>query len=631
MTTKQKKILIRIIVSAALVLLSFFIHSDVILKALLFVTYLVIGYDILLKAFKGILNRQIFDENFLMAIATVGAVLLGDFFEAVAVMLFYQIGELFQSIAVGKSRKSIKCLLDIIPEKANLVTENGIEEVDPDEVETGSEIIVRAGEKIPLDGIVTEGNTTLDTSALTGESKPKEIFEGENVVSGCINLTSVIKVKTTKTFDDSTVSKVLELVENSSMRKSNSEQFISRFAKYYTPIVCLLALLIGVGIPCVLSMLGFNAEWNEWITRALTFLVISCPCALVISIPLSFFGGIGCASKNGILVKGSNYLEALSQAKYFVFDKTGTLTKGKFSVSEIKTAEDATKEEVLFYGAYCEYNSNHPIAQSIKDAYEGEIDPELIKDVTELSGLGIKAFVDNKEVYAGNLRLLNDLGIEAEEIAVGGTVVYIVVDKKYIGCIMLEDTLKENSRLAISELKKNGIYEITLLTGDNSVASEKICNELGIENIKSSLLPHQKVEELEKIIKNSKEKETVCYVGDGINDAPVLARADVGISMGAMGSDAAIEASDIVLMDDDPLKLITALSISRKTVGIAKQNTIFALAVKLGCLLLGAFGLAGMNMAIFADAGVMVLAVLNAMRTMKISGSVKKIHNHKNG
>ena len=621
MTSKQKKVLIKIIVSALIAISAFFINDRIISTVVLLASYTFIGYDILLKAIKGILNKQVFDENFLMAIATVGALVLGDFFEAVAVMLFYQIGELFQSVAVGKSRKSITALLDIIPQTANLITENGVLETELDEIEPGSELLVKVGQRIPLDGIVTEGNTTLDTSALTGESLPAEVFEGDSVVSGCINLTSVIKVRTTKSFENSTISKILELVENSSMRKSKSEQFISRFAKFYTPIVCALAVLIGVAVPLVMMLSGVTPLWREWIVRALTFLVISCPCALVISIPLSFFGGIGCASKNGILVKGSNYLEALSKAKHFVFDKTGTLTDGKFRISEIKTAEGVDKQSVLYYAACCEYNSNHPIAECIKNSCNVEFDAEKINNVTEISGCGIKAEIEDKEVCVGNLKLLTDFDIEVPEMVENATCVYVAVDKKYFGSIIISDVPKDSSRQMVLLLKERGIEDITLLTGDNAFAAESIAAAVGIKNVKSSLLPHQKVEELEKIIALLKDGENVCYVGDGINDAPVLARADIGISMGAMGSDAAIEASDIVLMDDDPLKLITAVDISRKTVNIAKQNTVFALGVKLICLLLGGFGLAGMNTAIFADVGVMVIAVINAMRTLNIKQS----------
>ncbi len=616
MTKKQKKVLIRIIVSAFLVLISLFIHNDILQNCVLFVSYILIGFDVLKKAFKGIIRRQVFDENFLMAIATVGAVCLKDFFEAVAVMLFYQAGELFQSIAVGKSRKSINNLLDIIPQKANLVTDDGVVEISPDEVEKGSVILVKPGERIPLDGTVIEGETSVDTSALTGESMPGEIYCGDTVLSGCINITSVIKIKTTKEFDDSTVSKILELVENSSMKKSKSEQFISRFAKYYTPIVCVFALVVGLIVPLMLTLTGFSPSWNSFVVRALTFLVISCPCALVISIPLSFFGGIGCASKNGILIKGSNYLEILSKVKHFVFDKTGTVTNGKFSVTKIKCADGVTEDEVLYYAAYCECNSTHPVARGIMDAFDGEIDFGKINEATELAGYGVKAKIAGKEVLAGNLKLMQDMEtdvISGEETA---TNVFVAVDKKCIGCIMLSDTPKKNSKQTIAMLRKKGVKSVTLLTGDFSQAADKVGKDLGFDNVISNLLPHQKIEELEKIINDNEEK--VCYVGDGINDAPVLARADVGISMGALGSDAAIEASDVVLMDDDPLKLVTAVSISHKTVRIAKENIVFALGIKFICLVLGALGIAGMNLAIFADVGVMIIAVINAMRTMKI-------------
>ena len=623
MTKKQKKVLYRIIISLVLLIAVSIVDTLVELPliaqvALYLIPYFIIGYDILKKAGKGILNRQVFDENFLMAVATVGAILLGDFREGSAVMLFYQIGELFQSFAVGKSRKNITALMDIRPDYANIIVDGKLEQVDPDDVEIGTEIVVNSGEKVPIDGVITEGNTTLNTSALTGESVPRNAKCGEEVISGCINLTGTITLKTTKEFGDSTVSKILDLVENSSMKKSRSENFITKFAKYYTPAVCYSALALAILPPLISLLMGISPAWQQWIVRALTFLVISCPCALVISIPLSFFGGIGCASTNGILVKGSNYLEALADTKYIVFDKTGTLTKGVFEVSGIYPEQGTSKEQLIEYAAYAESGSSHPISVSLKKAYGKEMSLERVNDIEEIAGHGVKAVVDGKTVYAGNLRLMNKMGISVTREYDDGTMVYVAVDNHYAGCITISDVIKETSKDAISGLKKHGIKQTVMLTGDTKKTAERVAKEIGMDKVCSELLPADKVNEVEKLLAQKNAKEKLAFVGDGINDAPVLSRADIGIAMGALGSDAAIEAADIVLMDDDPAKISLAMKISLKTLKIVKQNIVFALAVKAICLILGALGIAGMWLAIFADVGVMVLAVLNATRALKL-------------
>lgn len=632
MTKKQKKILVRIIVSVILLALVWtadeLIEFNVWIRlALYLVPYFIIGYDILKKAIKGIFKGQVFDENFLMAVATVGAFALKEFREASAVMLFYQIGELFQSIAVGKSRKNIAALMDIRPDYANIFKDGKTVKVSPEEVAVGSEIIVNPGEKIPLDGIIIEGNTTLNTSALTGESTPCDALEGDNVVSGCINISGMIKVRTTKVFGESTVSKILNLVENSSMKKSRSENFITKFAKYYTPAVCYSALVLAVLPPLIImfihlfngtGLIGMSAVWSSWVIRGLTFLVISCPCALVISIPLSFFGGIGCASKNGILVKGSNYLEALSQTKYIVFDKTGTLTKGVFEVTAMYPENSFSKESLLYYAAHAESSSNHPISQSIKKAFAKEIDLSKVSNVKEIAGQGVSALVESKTVYAGNKKLMDSQNIQVTQQHDEGTVIYVAVENVYAGCIIISDVVKENSKLALKILKQNGIKKTLMLTGDSKVVAERVGKEIGIDEVKSELLPADKVYEVEKLLAQKGQKEKLAFTGDGINDAPVLSRADIGIAMGALGSDAAIEAADIVLMDDDPAKIALAMKISRKTLKIVHENIIFALTVKAFCLLLGALGLASMWLAIFADVGVMVLAVINATRALRI-------------
>lgn len=623
MTKKQKKVLYRIIISLVLLIaVSIFdtlVELPMIVQVILYlIPYFIIGYDILRKAGKGILNRQVFDENFLMAVATVGAILLGDFREGSAVMLFYQIGELFQSFAVGKSRKNITALMDIRPDYANIIVDGKLEQVDPDDVEIGTEIVVNPGEKVPIDGVITEGNTTLNTSALTGESVPRNAKCGEEVISGCINLTGTITLKTTKEFGDSTVSKILDLVENSSMKKSRSENFITKFAKYYTPAVCYSALALAILPPLISLLMGISLAWQQWIVRALTFLVISCPCALVISIPLSFFGGIGCASTNGILVKGSNYLEALADTKYIVFDKTGTLTKGVFEVSGIYPEQGTSKEQLIEYAAYAESGSSHPISVSLKKAYGKEMSLERVYDIEEIAGHGVKAVVDGKTVYAGNLRLMNKMGISVSREYDEGTMVYVAVDNNYAGCITISDVIKETSKDAISGLKKHGIKQTVMLTGDAKKTAEKVAKEIGMDKVCSELLPADKVNEVEKLLAQENAKEKLAFVGDGINDAPVLSRADIGIAMGALGSDAAIEAADIVLMDDDPAKISLAMKISLKTLKIVKENIVFALAIKAICLILGALGIAGMWLAIFADVGVMVLAVLNATRALKL-------------
>lgn len=623
MSKKQKNVLYRIIVSLILLvavsILDALVEMPWILRlALYLVPYLVIGYDILKKAGKGILKRQVFDENFLMAVATIGAVCLGEFKEGAAVMLFYQIGELFQSIAVGKSRKNIAALMDIRPDYANMMVDGKLEKVDPDDVEIGSEIIINPGEKVPIDGVITEGNTTLNTSALTGESLPRDVSCGDEIISGCINMTGMIKVKTTKKFGDSTVSKILDLVENSAMKKSRSENFITKFAKYYTPAVCYSALALAILPPIVRLLMGSSPMWGEWIIRALTFLVISCPCALVISIPLSFFGGIGCASSNGILVKGSNYLEALSATKYIVFDKTGTLTKGVFEVTASYPENGFDKETLLGMAAYAESSSSHPISLSLKKAYGQELDLSRVSDIEEIAGHGVCARVDGKKVYVGNMRLMQRENLTVTTEHKEGTVCYVAVDGTYAGCIVISDVVKPTTKDAIAGLKKNGIKKTIMLTGDANETAQRVAAEIGIDEVHSELLPADKVAQVEHILNAKGEKENLAFVGDGINDAPVLSRADIGIAMGAMGSDAAIEAADVVLMDDDPAKIALAMKISVRTLKIVRENIVFALAVKAVCLILGALGIANMWVAIFADVGVMVLAVLNATRALKI-------------
>lgn len=623
MSKKQQKVLKRIVVALILLIavsiLDALVEMPWILRlALYLVPYLVIGYDILKKAGKGILKRQVFDENFLMAVATVGAVCLGDYKEGAAVMLFYQIGELFQSVAVGKSRKNIAALMDIRPDYANMMVDGKLEKVDPDDVEIGSEIIINPGEKVPIDGVITEGNTTLNTSALTGESVPRDASCGDEIISGCINMTGMIKVKTTKEFGDSTVSKILDLVENSAMKKSRSENFITKFAKYYTPAVCYSALALAILPPIVRLLMGTSPMWGEWIIRALTFLVISCPCALVISIPLSFFGGIGCASSNGILVKGSNYLEALSATKYIVFDKTGTLTKGVFEVTASYPENGFDKETILGMAAYAESSSSHPISLSLKKAYGQELDLSRVSDIEEIAGHGVCARVDGRKVYVGNMRLMQRENLTVMTEHKEGTVCYVAVDGTYAGCIVISDVVKPTTKDAIAGLKKNGIKKTIMLTGDANETAQRVAAEIGIDEVHSELLPADKVAQVEHILNAKGEKENLAFVGDGINDAPVLSRADIGIAMGAMGSDAAIEAADVVLMDDDPAKIALAMKISVRTLKIVRENIVFALAVKAVCLILGALGIANMWVAIFADVGVMVLAVLNATRALKI-------------
>lgn len=623
MTKKQKKVLIRIIVSAVL-LAGIMITTKLveinkwIQLVLYLVPYLIIGYDILKKAVKGIFKGQIFDENFLMAVATVGAVALGEFSEGAAVMLFYQIGELFQSFAVGKSRKNITSLMDIRPDYANVELNGKLEKIDPDDVEIGTEIVVNPGEKVPIDGIIISGDSTLNTSALTGESVPRSAKIGDEIISGCINLTGVLKIKTTKEFGDSTVSKILDLVENSSMKKSKSENFITKFARYYTPAVCGGALLLAILPPVIRLISGTGAMWGEWITRALTFLVISCPCALVISIPLSFFAGIGCASANGVLVKGSNYLEALSDTQYVVFDKTGTLTKGVFEVTGIYPANNFDKDTLIRLAAFAESGSSHPISVSLKKNYGKEINIDEVSDIQEIAGHGVSALVDGKRVFAGNIKLMKKENIDVECEHDEGTVVYVSCDGEYAGCIVISDVVKENSKKAISSLKKSGIDKTVMLTGDSKQAAERVAKSLGLDEYHAELLPSDKVEWVEKLLSQKSAKKKLAFVGDGINDAPVLSRADIGIAMGALGSDAAIEAADIVLMDDDPSKIALARKISVHTLKIVKENIVFALAIKAICLVLGALGIANMWVAIFADVGVMILAVLNAIRALKI-------------
>ena len=616
MNKKQKKMLIRIIIAAVLIVVFSLLPAEGYLRFGLFmIPYLVIGYDILKKAFKGILNKQVFDENFLMAVATVGAILLGDYSEGVAVMLFYQIGELFQSYAVGKSRRNISELMDIRPDYANIEKDGTLEQVDPDEVEIGTIIVVQPGEKVPIDGVITEGTSTLNTSALTGESLPRDAKAGDEVISGCINMTGLLKIRTTKEFGESTVSKILELVENSSSRKSKSENFISKFAKYYTPAVCYGALALALIPPVVLLIMGKPAMWGDWIYRALTFLVISCPCALVISIPLSFFAGIGGASNQGILVKGSNYLETLAQTKYVVFDKTGTMTQGVFEVSGIHHNE-MPDEKLLEYAALAECSSSHPISKSLQKAYGKPIDRNRVTDIEEISGNGVIAKVDGISVAAGNTKLMNRLGIAYQDCHHVGTVVHMAIDGKYAGHILISDIIKPHAREAIAELKKAGISKTVMLTGDSKRVADQVAGELGIQEVYSELLPADKVSRVEELLNQKSEKDKLAFVGDGINDAPVLSRADIGIAMGALGSDAAIEAADIVLMDDDPLKISKAIKIARKCIRIVYENIYFAIGIKILCLILGALGIANMWMAIFADVGVMIIAVLNAIRTL---------------
>ena len=616
MNKKQKKMLIRIIIAAVLIVVFSLLPAEGYLRVVLFmIPYLVIGYDILKKAFKGILNKQVFDENFLMAVATVGAILLGDYSEGVAVMLFYQIGELFQSYAVGKSRRNISELMDIRPDYANIEKDGTLEQVDPDEVEIGTIIVVQPGEKVPIDGVITEGTSTLNTSALTGESLPRDAKAGDEVISGCINMTGLLKIRTTKEFGESTVSKILELVENSSSRKSKSENFISKFAKYYTPAVCYGALALAFIPPIVLLIMGKPAMWGDWIYRALTFLVISCPCALVISIPLSFFAGIGGASNQGILVKGSNYLETLAQTKYVVFDKTGTMTQGVFEVSGIHHNE-MPDEKLLEYAALAECSSSHPISKSLQKAYGKPIDRNRVTDIEEISGNGVIAKVDGISVAAGNTKLMNRLGIAYQDCHHVGTVVHMAIDGKYAGHILISDIIKPHAKEAIAELKKAGISKTVMLTGDSKRVADQVAEELGIQEVYSELLPADKVSRVEELLNQKSEKDKLAFVGDGINDAPVLSRADIGIAMGALGSDAAIEAADIVLMDDDPLKISKAIKIARKCIRIVYENIYFAIGIKILCLILGALGIANMWVAIFADVGVMILAVLNAIRTL---------------
>ena len=643
MTRKQKRVLYRIIAATVLLVILQFLQPEGWIRLLLYlVPYFIIGYDILKKAVLGILHGEVFDENFLMSVATVGAIILGEYAEGTAVMLFYQIGELFQSVAVGKSRRSISELMDIRPDYANVEQEDGtLLQVEPEEVGVGSVIVVRPGERVPIDGVVTEGNSTLNTSALTGESLPRDVAAGDEIISGCVNITGLLKVSTTKEFGESTVSKILDLVENSSMKKSRSENFITKFARYYTPAVCYGALALAVLPPLISMLMGNPAMWSTWVIRALTFLVISCPCALVISIPLSFFGGIGGASSCGILVKGSNYLEALAQTKYVVFDKTGTLTKGVFEVTDVICSQaweekagsgEEASAQLLYYAAYAESYSSHPISKSLKKAYDLDIDNSRISGVEEIAGHGVTARVDGKEVAAGNLRLMESMGLSCNRPEKAGTVVHVSVDGIYAGYLLIADILKEQSKEAIVRLKAAGVKKIVMLTGDTRETARDVADRLGIDEVRSELLPEDKVKEVEKLleeknsklpnsrgkIRNSRSKEVLAFVGDGINDAPVLSRADIGIAMGALGSDAAIEAADIVLMDDNPEKIALAITISRKCIRIVYQNIVLALLVKAVCLVLGAVGIANMWIAIFADVGVMVLAVLNAIRCLNV-------------
>lgn len=623
MTKKQKKMLVRILITAVMLIALHFIPITGIPQLLAYVVaYLVIGYDILRKAGKGILNGRAFDENFLMALATLGAFFLaiwtksGDYVEGIAVMLFYQIGELFQSYAVGKSRKNISALMDIRPDYANIEADGQLTQVDPDEVPVGSMIVVQPGEKVPLDGVIVEGTASLNTSALTGESLPRDVKEGDEIISGCIDMSGVLKIRTTKAFGESTVSRILDLVENASSRKSRSEAFISRFAKIYTPAVCAAALALAVLVPLGRMLAGLDANWTDWIYRALSFLVVSCPCALVISIPLSFFAGIGGASKEGILIKGSNYLEALSEAKIVVFDKTGTLTRGVFEVTAVHHSP-MDEAQLLEYAALAECASSHPISKSLQKAYGKEIDRSRVTDIEELSGHGITATVDGHAVAAGNSKLMNKLGVEYHDCHSTGTIIHMAVDGQYAGHIVISDVVKPHSKEAIEQLKRAGVQKTVMLTGDAKRVADSVAAELGVDEVRSELLPGDKVAEVEKLLAAKSKKDMLAFVGDGINDAPVLTRADIGIAMGAMGSDAAIEAADIVLMDDDPLQIAKAIKISRKCIGIVRQNIVFSLVVKFGCLALVAFGVANMWAAIFADVGVMVLAVLNAIRALR--------------
>ncbi len=624
MTKKQKVVLYRIILTV--ILLVAMVAADKVLGVengyirfgMYMIPYLVIGYDILKKAVLGIIHGEVFDENFLMAIATIGAMGLGEYLEGAAVMLFYQIGELFQSYAVGKSRKNIAALMDIRPDYANIEEDGQLVQVDPDEIAIGTIIVVQPGEKVAIDGVVVEGNATLNTSALTGESIPVEVAPGDSVISGSINMSGVLRIRTEKEFDESTVSKILELVENSAMKKAKTENFISKFARYYTPFVCYMALALAIGMPVIQLLINGTPEWKLWFIRALTILVISCPCALVISIPLSFFGGIGAASARGILVKGSNYMEVLADTNYVVCDKTGTLTEGVFRVNQINAAGEFNEETLLEVAALAEGFSNHPISKSLKEAYKGEIDLTRVTDLEEISGHGVIARVDGREVVAGNEKLMKKQNISYELPKAVGTIVYVAVDGEYAGHILIADVVKKNARQAVKRMKASGVKEVIMLTGDAQAIAESVAKEVGVDKVYSELLPAQKVERLEEILSGKQPKEMVAFVGDGINDAPVLSRADLGIAMGALGSDAAIEAADIVLMDDNPDKIITAIRIARKTLGIVRQNITFSLIVKFGCLFLGAIGLANMWMAIFADVGVMILAVLNAMRALRI-------------
>ena len=626
MTKKQKKMLVRILIAAVMLAALYVIPVTGWLRlALYLATYLVIGYDILKKAGQGIANGRVFDENFLMAVATVGAFALaiyeksGDYNEAIAVMLFYQIGELFQSYAVGKSRKNISALMDIRPDYANIERDGKLEQVDPDEVAIGTVIVVQPGEKVPIDGIVTEGSSTLNTSALTGESLPRDAREGDEVISGCINMTGVLKIRTTKAFGESTVSKILELVENSSSRKSRSEDFIAKFARIYTPVVCYSALALAVLPPVIRLVGGMDGQWEQWIYRALTFLVTSCPCALVVSIPLSFFAGIGGASHEGILIKGSNYLETLSQVKTVVFDKTGTLTKGVFEVTAVHHSE-MDEAKLLEYAALAECASSHPISRSLQKAYGKAIDRSRVTDIQEISGHGVTAVVDGRTVAAGNSKLMVQLGIAYHDCHSVGTIIHMAVDGQYAGHIVISDVVKPNAKAAIAALHKAGVEKTVMLTGDAKKVADAVAEELGVDEVHSELLPGDKVERVERLLGSQTGKAKLAFVGDGINDAPVLSWADIGIAMGAMGSDAAIEAADIVLMDDEPLQIAKAIKISRKCIGIVYQNIVFALAVKFACLVLVAIGAANMWAAIFADVGVMVLAVLNAIRALRVKG-----------
>ena len=623
MTKKQKKVLIRIIITAVMIIgLKFIPITGIPQLSAYLAAYLVIGYDILRKAGRGILNGQAFDENFLMAVATIGAFVIavwtqsGEYVEGIAVMLFYQIGELFQSYAVGKSRKNITSLMDIRPDYANIEENGELKKVDPEEVSVGSIIVVQPGEKVPLDGVVVDGTSTLNTSALTGESLPRDVGEQDEIISGCVNMSGVLKIRTTKEFGDSTVSKILDLVENASSRKSKSEAFISRFARIYTPVVCVSAFVLGIIFPLVRILFGMTPDWVDWIYRALTFLVVSCPCALVISIPLSFFAGIGGSSKEGVLIKGSNYLEALSAAEYIVFDKTGTLTKGVFEVTAVHHNE-IDKDKILEYAALAECASSHPISKSLQKAYGKHIDRRRVSDIEEISGHGVTATVDGHKVAAGNGKLMDNLGIRCVECHSVGTIIHVAVDGKYVGHIVISDIIKPHSKEAIAELKKAGVKKTVMLTGDAKAVAEKVAAELGVDEVRSELLPADKVAEVEKLMNEKDEKGKLAFVGDGINDAPVLTRADIGIAMGAMGSDAAIEAADVVLMDDDPEQIVKAVRISRKCIRIVRENIILSLVVKFACLALTAAGLANMWAAIFADVGVMIIAVLNAIRALK--------------